>query len=929
MPKLSILLSCFLLLAASAVAQYSHISGSVSDTLEKKTLSNASILLLRPADSILIAHTRSDAAGHFQLNKVPTGHYLLLVTYPSYADYVDEVDAKDTNGLILPPVPMVLRSKLLETVVVSGNKGAVRIKGDTTEFNADSFRTEAGASVEDLLKKLPGIQVDRNGKITAQGETVKKVLVDGEEFFGDDPTLVTQNLRADMVDKVQVYDKKSDQANFTGIDDGQREKTINLKLKNGKKNGYFGRLTAGAGTDGYYDEQLMVNYFKNKEKLAAYGIISNTGKTGLNWQERDNYGQSIIGNADVDESTGFISIQGNNDDLDTWSGRFEGQGFPSVKTGGLHFNNKFDDDQQSLNGNYKYMDLAVKGNSTTNTENILPDTFYFNNQRQTFNNRIIRHTIDGSYEVKFDSTSSLKIMADGGTDHKTTFNQFTSDYLAADSSLVNSNDRTTSTTGDKRVVNSNFLWRKKLGKPGRTLSLNVRENYSNNTSSGYLNSETRFYQGGVPGSDSLIDQYKDYLTISTLIDSKATYTEPLSKISFLVVNYGVLINNNHSDRNSFNKTAGGKYTVLDSLYSNDYQYNVFTQRGGLAYSLITKKFRFSAGTDVGIASFHQRDLMADTAATRHFVNWYPTASLAWSFSSMRRLSLTYNGTTTQPSVTQIQPIQTNENPLNVYIGNPGLKPQFGNNIQLFYQDYKVLTDRGIFANCWTSFTPNYISTSSTVDSTGKQTTQYINVNGTYSLNGYVSYSFKWKKPDLHLYLHANPSYNNNVSLTNGVPNVTRSGNYSFGPGIWKSKEKKYDFNIDFTATYTSSHSTINTGVLTRYWTYEIQPDANLYLPLKFQLHADADISLRQKTSVFDNNNNVVKIDAWVGKKFLKHDQLLFKVAVNDLLNQNIGFNRTVNSNFISQNTYSTIKRFGMVSVVWNFNKAGTPVPKND
>ena len=193
MPKLSILLSCFLLLAASAVAQYSHISGSVSDTLEKKTLSNASILLLRPADSILIAHTRSDAAGHFQLNKVPTGHYLLLVTYPSYADYVDEVDAKDTNGLILPPVPMVLRSKLLETVVVSGNKGAVRIKGDTTEFNADSFRTEAGASVEDLLKKLPGIQVDRNGKITAQGETVKKVLVDGEEFFGDDPTLVTQN----------------------------------------------------------------------------------------------------------------------------------------------------------------------------------------------------------------------------------------------------------------------------------------------------------------------------------------------------------------------------------------------------------------------------------------------------------------------------------------------------------------------------------------------------------------------------------------------------------------------------------------------------------------------------------------------------------------------------------------------------------------
>jgi hypothetical protein len=928
MPKLIVVLSLLLLLSVSALAQVTHVSGSVADTLEKKSLTNASVLLLRPADSILVAHTRSDASGHFQLGKVPTGHYLLLVTYPSYADYVDEIDAKDTGGVILPTVPMILKSKLLETVVVNGNKGAVRIKGDTTEFNADSFRTEAGASVEDLLKKLPGIEVDRNGKITAQGETVKKVLVDGEEFFGDDPTLVTQNLRADMVDKVQVYDKKSDQANFTGIDDGAREKTINLKLKNGKKNGYFGRATASAGTDGYYDEELMANYFKNKEKLAAYGIISNTGKTGLNWSERDNYGQSFASNLDVDESTGGITFQGNNDELDNWDGRFDGQGYPAVKTAGLHFNNKWDDDLQSLNSNYKYIDLGVKGTNTTNTENILPDTTYFNNQHQTFNNRIIRHTLDGNYEVKFDSTSSLKIMANGGTDHKTTFNQFESDYLAADSSLVNSNSRTTSTVGDNRVVNSNILWRKKLGKPGRTVSVNVRENFTDNASSGYLYSDTRFYQGGIATSDSLVNEYKDYHTTTTLIDTKATYSEPLSKVSFLVGNYGIVVNDNHSNRTSYDLGAAGKYTLLDSLYSNDYQYNVFTNRGGLAYSLIKKKFRFSAGTDVGFATFHQRDLVEDTAATRHFVNWYPTASVSFSFSSMKRLNITYNGATTQPTVTQIQPILTNENPLNVYTGNPALKPQFGNTIQLFYQDYKVLTDRGIFVNAWSTFTSNDISTSNTVDSTGKQTTQYVNVGGIYSLNGYFNYSLKWKAPDLHIYFHANPSYNSNINITNGVQNDTHSGSYGFGPGLWKSKEKKYDFNVDFTATYTTSRSTINTGVVTKYWSYEFQPDANLYLPLKFQLHADADITLRQKTIIFPNNNDVVKIDAWIGKKFLKRDQLLFKVAVNDLLNQNIGFNRTVNSNFISQSTYGTIRRYGMISVVWNFNKAGTPAPKN-
>ncbi|WP_431216610.1 hypothetical protein ACQ86N_19665 [Puia sp. P3] len=295
----------------------------------KRNLSYGSVLLLRPADSILVQHSRTDATGRFSLKNIPFGHYLIVVTYPNYADFVDELTVKDTGTLTLPIIGMVLKSKLLQEVVVSGNKGAIRLKGDTTEFNADSFRTQPNATVEDLLKKLPGIQVDKNGKITAQGQAVKKVLVDGEEFFGDDPTLVTQNLRADMVDRVQVYDKKSDQATFTGIDDGQRDKTINLKLKDGKKNGYFGRANAGRATDGYYDYQLMANYFKNKAKLAGYGIISNTGKTGLNWNEQDTYGQSFAAGADVDENTGMVSISGGSrDELDSGPAGSRARGYP-------------------------------------------------------------------------------------------------------------------------------------------------------------------------------------------------------------------------------------------------------------------------------------------------------------------------------------------------------------------------------------------------------------------------------------------------------------------------------------------------------------------------------------------------------------------------------------------------------------------------
>src|SRR5258708_14963781 len=410
------------------------------------------------------------------------------------------------------------------------------------------------------------------------------------------------------------------------MDDGKGEKTINLKLKDGKKNGYFGRATAGAGTDGYHDYELMANYFRKKEKLAVYGIVSNTGKTGLSWNERDNYGKSFEGNVDVDENTGFLSNTGPaRDDLDSWSGQYEGQGYPSVKTGGLHYNNKWNDDQQALNGNYKYMQLNVNGNSTTNSQYILPDTLYYNNQRQSFNDQIIRHSFSGVYDYKFDSSSSLKIQADGGTDHKTTNNGYHPKALAMASSWVNQNDRTTSTAGDNHVVNSNLLWRKKLPKKGRTISLDVRENYTDNTSDGFLKSDTRTYESGALFKDSLIDQYKNYHTQTLLLDSRATYTEPLSKTSFLSASYGLTINNSHSNRNSFNKVAGGKYSQLDSLYSNDYRYNVLSNKGGIAYNFIKRKIRFSAGTDVGFTNYTPADLQPDTLLQSNFVNSYPTA----------------------------------------------------------------------------------------------------------------------------------------------------------------------------------------------------------------------------------------------------------------------------------------------------------------
>jgi hypothetical protein len=903
------------------------VKGTVSDSTEKKSLSGGVVMILQKSDSIIIRHTRTDKSGNFQLKDIPSGNYLLLVTYPAYADYVDELEIKDSLPHIVPPIGLVLKSKLLEAVVVSGNK-AIRMKGDTVEFRADSFHTQAGATVEDLLKKLPGIQVDSKGQITAQGQTVKKVLVDGEEFFGDDPTLVTQNLRADMVDKVQLYDKKSEQSNFTGIDDGQRDKTINLKLKDNKKNGYFGKLSAGQGTDGYYDYQAMFNYFKRKEKISGYGILSNTGKTGLNWQERDNYGQSFAGNLDYDETTGSFNYNGVNNDFESWDGKYNGQGIPIVKTGGLHYNNKWDDDRQSINGNYKVMQLDVNNLASTNSKNILPDSFYFNNEVQHSLDHILRHSMDGSYEIKFDSTSTLKLAANGGVDHKTTYSDFVSESLASDSSLVNRNTRNVSTVGDNRAVNSDLLWRKKLPKKGRTISLNVRENYTNNSSTGILGSTTGYYEQGVLTRDSVVDQHKDFHTENVVLDTKLTYTEPLSKVSFLIATYSLYLDNSHSNRNSYNKDAGGKYTSLDSLYSNDYQFNVLTNTGGLNYSLITKKWRVSAGSGIGSSRYNQRDLHADTSTIRKFINWYPNASVNYAFNPQKRLEFRYNGRMNQPNLNQLQPIRTNDDPLNIVVGNPSLKPEFRHQFNMYYNDFKILTERGIWMNASYNFTQNALSSASNIDTTGKRTTQTINVDGNHSFYSYMSYNVKLKKLNMYAGVYANFNLNSTTSVINYQKNTTNDNNYSFGFNIYKSKEKKYDFSIQPSATYTDSRSSINTQTVTKYWTYSIQPNLNIYLPLKFFINADAAINLRPKSTVFTNNFNNTLLNGSIGKKFLKNDALVIKMSANDLLNQNIGFNRNTYSNFISQNTYSTIKRYFMLTAVWNFTKAGTPAPNN-
>lgn len=928
MKKLLSFIFCLTVYSISQ-AQHAKISGHVSDTLNHVKLPNTVVALLHAKDSVLYKYVRAGETGGFAFDNLQAGKYLLMITYPAFADYVEPVTLSDTSVLRFDNIMMTLRSRLLQEVVIQQKVAAIKVKGDTTEFNAGSYQTQPNATVEDLLKKLPGIQVDNKGQITAQGQKVKKVLVDGEEFFGDDPTLVTKNLRADMVDKVQLYDKKSEQAAFTGVDDGQASKTLNLKLKEDKKNGYFGKVELGAGTNGYHDNQVMLNLFKKKMKVAAYGIVSNTGKTGLDWQEADKYGQSIADNV-IPESSDFMIINVPDDEFSGWDGRYSGKGYPLVQTGGLHFNNKWNQDKQNIGGNYKFMKLYMDGNSTTTTKNILPNnTNSYRNQRESFNNNVLRNRIDGRYEIQLDSSSSIRLDMNGGLDHKKTNSNFYSEFLDDDSLLVNRNNRRLAVTDDNRQLNSNLLWRKKLKKKGRTISVNIAENYTLNDGDGTLHSFTEYFQkSGSVDSFYLTDQRKVFRTESINASGLATYTEPISALSSLVVNYGLTMANSKSYRNSFNAGDAGKYDIMDSAYSNSYVFNMLTHRAGLGYMYTGKKIRVQAINNVGFTTFQQDDIYRKTNLDRSFVNWFPAASFTYTFSQQRRFRFNYNGNTGQPSMNQLQPLRSNDDDQDVKIGNPALKPSFRNNFSASYFDFKVLSERSLWVSMNYSTTNNDFGESSFIDAKGKRTTQYVNINGNENANVNLNMGWKIKPLNVTLGYNLRGGYYRNANYINDQRNSTKTYNGTAGIELMSSKEKKYEHYLSVEATYNTSTSSVQQFTSTNYWTYNVTAAERVFLPWKFQVESDVICNFRQKTNVFTGNNNVIQWNAAIVKKLGKKDALEMRAAVKDILNQNIGFSRSVNSNFITQNTYSTIGRYGMLSVIWNFNKVGGGMAKN-
>lgn len=911
----TLLLSFAIGIAFSANAQQLVIKGAVIDTINHQPLDQAVISLLRSKDSVLVQFVRTNPKGQFQLKGVVPAKYIILISYPNYADYVDQIQVATDQVNDLGNIPLLTKVQLLEEVIVKQKIAAIRMRGDTTEYRADSFRVSANANVQELLRKMPGITVNGKGEITAQGQKVEKVLVDGEEFFSDDPAVVTQNLRADNIDKVQAFDKKSDQAVFTGIDDGQTTKTINLVLKEDKKNGYFGKLEAGSDADRYRYGKAMVNSFKAKKKVAAYITTDNTRYEALNWDERRNYGDDLNTRTEFSDDGGMM-IWSSDDDFSN------GQGFPNSITGGLHFSNKWNKDKHNSINTYQFNDIRVTGNNTSTIQTLLPDgSFLVNNSDDYFDSRKSRNRLRSTYEWNIDSTSSLKVIATGSVINSNANNIFNGSSFDNVGNQINKTFRQTISNAQEQNLLTTLFWRKRFKKAGRTISLSSDINGTSRSGDGFLFAENTFFSSGTVQD---IDQKKTNDELLFGISTKISFTEPLSKKTTLEFNYRFENNRNNAERNTLTGGSGGTgvYDQLVNQLSNHFVYNNLLNTGGLNLRFNHKKITILGGAAIGSADFTMKDLRNQNNRAVNFTNFLPSFNFNYQIKKQMRLGFRYNGSTQNPTLQQINPIIDNTDPLNITIGNPLLKQEFNNRFSFSFSDYKVLKSRSIYLSANYSFVNNAITNFNSIDkATGMRFNQAVNVQGNYVFNIWSSYAFELF-PSFNLNLNFRPTVTRFVNFIDGKENINDSRNLNFGIGSSFWGEKWINYWFDLSASKNYSTSSINPNNTTSYWSYNLSLNVEMKLPKKWYINFDGNADIYQRTPIFANRRNIIILNGSIKKSLDKNENWQIKFRLNDMFNQNLGINRNITSNFISETTQQTIRRFGMLSLTYNFNKNG-------
>ncbi|AKD57011.1 outer membrane beta-barrel protein [Spirosoma radiotolerans] len=916
----------FLFLTTGLFAQRngtkSEIGGMVVDSASGKPLRQASISLMMDRDSSYVTGTITDGDGMFQLRNVAPGRYRLLVTFLGYRNNAQSITITSgvpANGVGI--LRMAEQSNQLQEVVVRQESPPVTVKQDTLEFNAGSFKTQPNAAVEELLRKLPGMQVGRDGTIKAQGQTVNRILVDGKPFFGHDPKMATRNLPADVVDKVQLYDQSSDQSQFSGIDDGNRERTINITLKENKRKGYFGQNELGAGT--------------------ARGGEANRYQARLNLHRFNNRGDgpgrqiSLIGQANNLNQQNFMlgAAQG-----PVFVGGLEGSGPPGsqtptnvieVRAGGLNYRDKLGQRAEIATSYFLNQAITTTDQHSRRTS-ILPGNSLTTDQQNYSQNQQLTHRFNLRLDWVLDSMTSLRLapsLSWQTTDYTSRLSSRSSlpgPGLAGQvSQLVNSGETVYGSTGNGLNGYNNLLLMRKFRRQGRTLSLNLNTVLGDGETKALNQSASTFYDstGANPGRN-LLDQHNRQAAYNLQNTLTLSYTEPLSFTQKLELRYAYSASSNRADRVATDRNeTNGLYDRVNFLLSNQFSSSFDYHRAGSTYQNQRLRYKFALGLDVQQSQLQLDNRSADTSQRRRYVNLLPNALFSYTFSGNRNLRLHYRTRLNTPSITQLQPVIDNTNPLNSRIGNPQLAPEFYHTVILAYNVSKDLGARSFTAFASLNQSANRIATATTISPSGVQTTQPINVGGFWSANGSMSIGRMLQPSQLDLTFITSVALSRAVSFMNDRRNDTKNVSVGQGFRLQSNFSGNLEYGLSGNLTYQAASYSLTPKQNTAFWSQYATADLFWKLPFRFVLTSDVTYTATTGWAV-GYNQQFMLWNVTLARQFFKGDQGELRLQVFDLLNQNRSLVRNTTDTYIEDVQSRILRRYLLVSFVYNLRKFG-------
>lgn len=898
----------FLLIISYSFSQEMKISGVVYDTSGVNPLPETIVMTVRIKDSLLTNFTRTNEKGEFNLPNVPLDTYNLIVSHFRFEDKSYFIfGSEDNKEIDIPKIKLNVKSQEIAEVVIYANKNPIYFRGDTMVYVADSFKVGQNAVVEDLLKKLPGIKVDKDGKIKSQGKEIGQVLVDGDEFFGSDPTVATKNLGAAGVETVEVYEKKNENA-VDGAD--ETIQVLNLKMKEDAKKGYFGRISGAGDFNRFYEGELFVNKFNKNQKISVFAIGSNTPKSNLDWGDIYKFGLD-------DETTGGFNEDG--DYVRTYYGN-DGNGIPKTFKSGIYYSDKIGKKKKiKIAFNYTYTSYQLNSLSKSRSHYFLSDSSFYSDDSTRTISKNESHTINFSLSSQIDSLTSydfkFKIVNSLGSNESKDYSTYLDDLESPSrQNLINN-----SSTSNGISLNNSLNFLRKFKKARRQIKLSYIQTFSDNRTNGNLN-YTNLYFNQISLNDTT-DQSKYNGNNSVNQLTKLIYTEPLSKKIKIEFEY-LFETGNTKQKKETKDFLNGSYSDINLNYSNQFENKRNENRIGTQLIYESRKHIINLGTRVRNIQIENQNLFTSTLIQQNVSNLLPKFSYSFKPSQTQRFFVKYNTSSTVPAISFLQPIQDNSNPNRISAGNPLIKPNYKHAFNLNYNSWNSLAGRYIWAGANMNFVNNDFVDSTVFDASGRQISKTVNVNGNYSGNLYIGSSIAIYKKIIEINPGFNVSTSNNNNFINGIKNTTIT-NYFGGNMNLNFSFDSLMFSIGTDVSYNVPKSSISSNSLKPYTMQEYSFSLNWMLPFgHINLNSDIKYTINGQRANGYNLNYLIW-NASISKAFLKTENLILSLQGNDILNQNISAEREVNFNVVTDYKTKIISRYFLLKLTYKFNNNKT------